>query len=138
MSDSSENKYVSEKFIHIYAMSPNGDVEQYVAVDNGLFTDNNIDNGSSIYKASEAICNVRLNERKQYELTFGNGFTGKIPPEDALIYVMYLDSNSPEIVIEPNEIEGKKLQHNRSLFGLSDNLYKAIFNIGDKDIDKQS
>ncbi len=97
--------------------------EQYKCVTEGLFTDNNIENGSYIYKSTDAIFNLRLNEDKAYEITFGNGFTGKIPPQGSAIYVMYLESNGPDANFEPNEIADARLQHSGHLFGLNQELY---------------
>jgi hypothetical protein len=45
--------------------------------------DNDIDNGAYIHNNNERIYNVRLNENKQYEISFGNGTLGKIPPKNA-------------------------------------------------------
>ena len=78
---------------------------------------------------------MRLNENKTYEITFGNGFTGKIPPEDSIIYVMYLDSNGPDAQIDQNEIVDAKLQHGNYLFGITTEVYEAMFNITDADKD---
>ena len=122
----------------MYVASPDGSIEQYKTVTEGIFTDNNIDNGSYVYKSSEAICNLRLNEYKTYELTFGNGFTGKIPPENSTVYVMYLETNGPDAKLEPNDIDGKQLKHSRTLFGLTDEMYRQIFAINPDDYDAES
>ena len=96
-----ERTYTADKFVHVYVQEPGTTkLEQYKCVTEGLFTDNNIENGSYIYKSIDPIFNLRLNENKTYEITFGNGFTGKIPPEDSIIYVMYLDSNGPDAKID--------------------------------------
>ena len=137
-SDSDEQQYVADQCVHVYVASPDGSIEQYKTVTEGIFTDNNIDNGSYIYKSSEAICNLRLNEYKTYELTFGNGFTGKIPPENSTVYVMYLETNGPDAELEPNDIDGKQLKHSRTLFGLTDEMYRQIFAINPDDYDAES
>lgn len=134
-SNTESKEYVADSFVHVYVEEPNGKFEQYQTVVEGLFSDNNIDNGSFIYKSSSAICNVRLTEDKSYEITFGNGFTGKIPPDNSTIYVMYLDTNGPDAYLEPNEIDGKVLEHSRSLFGITDDMYKKMFRVNGEDFD---
>ena len=119
--------------VHVY-VDNNGDVQQYRCVQEGLFTDNNINNGSYIYKSTECIFNLRLNEDKKYEITFGNGFTGKIPPVGSAIHVFYLDCNGEDGEILPYEIQEKTLIHNNNFFGISDRLYQKIFNVS-KNVD---
>ena len=131
-----QQKYVADKYIHVYVKEPGSDdFEQYKCVTEGLFTDNNIENGSYIYKSTDPIFNLRLNEDKVYEITFGNGFTGKIPPQGSAIYVMYLESNGPDASFQPNDIIDARLQHSGHLFGLTPDLYKNIFNIKNIDLD---
>ena len=84
MSNAATSKYTVDGMVHVYVREENAStVEQYKMVQEGVFTDNNISNGSYIYKSQDKIFNLRLNENRQYELTFGNGFTGFIPPEGA-------------------------------------------------------
>ena len=134
-SSSEEKMYVADKMVHVYVDEKGEgkpeDFKQYMTVDEGIFTDNNIDNGSYIYKADQRICNVRLNESKTYELTFGNGFTGYKPPPSAKIYVMYLDTNGPDAELEPQDVKDVVAVHSRSLFGMSEALYNGIFKITD-------
>ena len=133
-SDSNDNRYVSEQMIHVYIKVGNK-FEQWNATSNGLFIDNNTDNGSYIHGGTDNIYNVRLNENKQYELTFGDGTTGQIPPKDAKIYIMYLDSNDEQFELLPYSVNDFKLLHNKSLFGMTDELYNGIFNITSIDND---
>ena len=100
--------------------------EPYDMVQSGLFTDNNINNGTLIYNSNVKIVDLRLNENKTYEITFGNGYNGYIPPKDSLIYVMYLDGNGPSGKIDAGQIEGKPLRSNPSLYGISQELYDKI------------
>ena len=117
-----ENEYIADSFFNVY-VDTNGEFEEYKCVKEGLFTDNNINNGSYIYKSTEPIFNLRLNENKQYEITFGNGFTGKIPLKGSTIHIYYLDSNGKDGEIEPYEVKGQHLIHNRSMFGISEAEY---------------
>lgn len=131
-SNAAEQKYVSEQMIHVY-IQYNGIFKQWNSTSDGLFMDNDSDNGTYIHNNSELIYNVRLNENKQYEITFGNGSLGKIPPKDSLIYIMYLDSNDETTYINPFEISQKKLIHNKSLFGMTQDIYNGIFEISNGD-----
>lgn len=80
-------------------MSSNPDEPQRIVkwtrVEQGLFTDSNVQDGTIIYSSNDKIYNVRLNEDKYYEITFGNGFNGSIPNKGDAIYIFYLDSNGP-------------------------------------------
>jgi len=78
-SNAENGKYVSEKFIHVYIKDNNGSFSAWEATSDGLFMDNDIDNGAYIHSNIDKIYNVRLNENKTYELTFGNNTTGEIP-----------------------------------------------------------
>lgn len=129
-SSASNKKFIVDGMIHVYVKdSSTGKFEQYRAVDEGIFTDNNIHNGSSIYKSDEAIVNIRINEYKNYEITFGNGFTGKIPSIGSQIYIFYLEGNGQDAVLEPNEVFEKQIEHSSSLFGISTPIYNEIFNV---------
>ena len=134
-SDDSLNRYVVDGMIHVYVEDSDGNIEQYRCVQEGLFTDNNINNGSYIYKSTEPIFNLRLNEDKIYEITFGNGFTGKIPPKNAQIHVFYLECNGSDGELLPYEVQSLNLIHNSNFFGISQELYSKIFNIN-KNVDE--
>jgi hypothetical protein len=97
-------------------------------VDQGIFTDNKIENGTFIYTSNDAIFDLRLNENKTYEITFGNGYSGKIPPEGSLIYVLYLDSNGPYGKIDLGEISDGEMIFGNNQLGIEENLYNAIIN----------
>ena len=127
-SNSASNKFVPSDCIHVYVLEKETDqrAEPYDIVQSGLFTDNNINNGTLIYNSNVKIVDLRLNENKTYEITFGNGYNGYIPPKDSLIYVMYLDGNGPSGKIDAGQIEGKPLRSNPSLYGISQELYDKI------------
>lgn len=128
--DDTENRYVVDGMIHVYVEDPtSGNITQYRCVQEGLFTDNNVTNGSYIYKSTEPIFNLRLNEDKQYEITFGNGFTGIIPPEGSVIRIFYLECNGSDGELMPYEIKDQSLIHNNTFFGISRDLYSRIFNV---------
>ena len=131
-SNSDNNKYVPDIGIHVYVdENPNGsndNIIQYKMVDQGIFTDNNIENGTFIHTSNDAIFDLRLNENKTYEITFGNGYSGKIPPEGSLIYVLYLDSNGPYGKIDLGEISDAEMIVDSNHLGIEENLYNAIVN----------
>lgn len=137
-SNAENKKYVSEKFIHVYITQSieveNPVFDKWEATSDGLFMDNDIDNGTYIHTNTDKIYNVRLNENKVYELTFGNNTIGEIPPKGAQIYIMYLDSNDETVELAPFDVTDKKLMHNKSLFGLTSKIYTGIFSTADQQV----
>ncbi len=128
-SDADQKKYVSNKMIHVYIKESLAQTQftKWEATSDGLFMDNDIDNGSFIYNETNEVYNVRLNENKTYELTFGNNTLGRIPPQGAQIYIMYLDSNDETVELSPLDVKDKKLQHGQALFGLNSTVFNGIF-----------
>lgn len=125
-SDTTQTKVVAHNLIHVYIKN-NAKYDQYKSVTEGLFTDNNINNGTYIYSNDESgkIFNIRLNETKTYEIQFGNGRTGMIPPKDSEIHIFYLETNGldPAVQIAPKTILNAKIKHS---FNTQDE-YKSIF-----------
>lgn len=140
-SDTANNKFVPSDCIHVYVIEPQNQAdssksaEPYQIVQSGLFTDNNINNGTLLYNSTSKIVDLRLNENKTYEIMFGNGYNGYIPPEDSLIYVLYLDANGPSGKIDAGQVEGKNLQVGPSRLGISDLLYQKIVGATDSGIE---
>ena len=126
-SNAENGKYVSEKFIHVYIKDNNGSFSAWEATSDGLFMDNDIDNGAYIHSNIDKIYNVRLNENKTYELTFGNNTTGEIPKKGSQIYIIYLDSNDQYVELAPLDVQDKQLLHRKSLFGMNKEIYNGIF-----------
>lgn len=140
-SDENNNKFVPNDGIHVYVVEPKNQsktdeerADMYEVVQSGLFTDNNINNGTLLYNFNSKIVDLRLNENKTYELTFGNGFNGYIPPKGSIIYVMYLDGNGPSGTIESGQVKEKPLEAGPASLGISEWLYKKI--VGDVDVQK--
>ena len=126
-SDSDKNKYIPNKGIHVYVESEDSkDFSQYTCVDQGLFTDNNVENGTTIYSNTSNIVDLRLNEEKTYELTFGNGINGSIPPKNSKIYIFYLESNGSYGLLTSGQVVNKKLQAGNSILGITSELYDKI------------
>lgn len=126
-SESDTPKYIPNGMIDIYVDEGGDQFEQYKYVSDGLFTDNNISNGTKIYNELDKVFNLRLNEDKVYEITFGNGYNGCIPAKGAKIYIFYLDSNGPSGEIIPGEVSDKYLRHGPGVFGLDQTTYLKIF-----------
>lgn len=135
-SDSNTQQYVSDSMIHVYikdSLNKNR-FKQWTATSDGLFMANNTDNGSYIHTSTDTIYNVRLNENKVYELSFGDNTTGEIPEKDAQIFIMYLDSNDETFQLNPYDVENAKILHNKSVFGMTTEVYNGIFGV-QNDID---
>lgn len=77
----------------------------------------------SIYNKQSHVFNVRLNEDKEYQITFGDGTMGAKLPEGASIYIIYFETNGSEASISPGEIHAQ-LQPNR--FSVNSELLDAI------------
>ena len=92
-----------------------------------MFTDSNVTNGTTIYSNNSKIYNVRLNEDKYYEITFGNGFNGSIPEKGDAIYIFYLDTNGPLGKINLGDVQDGKLKHDAAMLGISDEMYELMF-----------
>lgn len=120
-------KYIQNDMIHVYVDNDNN-IQRWQLAEQGIFTDNRVENGSRIYNYTDQIYNLRLNEDKTYELMFGNDFNGRIPPKGSKIYIFYLDSNGPDGILDINEVKVVELKHDNSLFGMSTELYNRLFN----------
>ena len=74
------------------------------------------------------VFNLKLNERYQYQITFGDGSMGATLPRGASVYVVYLDTDGPNAAIEAEDIYRVQLQQNT--LGLTKELFNAIINAG--------
>ena len=86
---------------------------------------------SKLYNNTDKVYTAYLNEDKTFEIKFGNGISGrKLQPGDQ-VHVMYLDTNGPDGFVDVSEIEDSFgiPQHSPGFFGISNELYKAIFKI---------
>lgn len=152
-----DHEYVAHGFINVYAITFNddGSVKEsylYKPTSDQLFkvphtsysTDSSVDiNGGIIYNGiisqhntgkksnslNSNVFNLRLNERKEYEITFGDGSTGALLPEGAAIYIVYLDTNGLEGELGINS--ANTILINKNLLGLNDNILNAIYGISE-------
>lgn len=144
MSDASKNAYVAHNFIDVFVQHYDSSGEWIFQHDwemdiNGIFAGysgnsqkafNNETVFKSLYPGTYHVYTVLLNEKKTYELKFGNGIVGaKLSPGDK-VYVFYLDTNGEDGKIDSIEMStSNKLEHNSSMFGISESLYQKIFSV---------
>lgn len=116
------NDYVAHDFFDVYVVSKDGNnIYKFKQTSYQLFKDpfkinvqNEVmDNGfyntkSFLYSGnlddSGTIFNLKLNENKNYVISFGDGSTGAIPPKDSSIYIVYMETNGPEGIIDIGDI----------------------------------
>lgn len=58
------------------------------------------------YGINDTVYSIRLNERKLYEISFGDGVNGKKLEEGQVLYIIYLVSNGEGAVIDAGQIDG--------------------------------
>ena len=71
---------------------------------------------------------MRLNERKNYELKFGDNIHGQIVPPGSKIHVIYLQSNGEDGIIDPNVINISSITLNIDGFDDSFMMFNMCFN----------
>jgi hypothetical protein len=101
-SDSSDNEFVAWPFVHVYVKreTSSGTYEwiKFLPTDSTLFLKND---SLTMYGPDDAYFELRLNEFKQYEITFGNGIHGRTLKLSDELYIVYLNANgeSGEIAV---------------------------------------
>ena len=85
--------FVSHQHIKVYVEEDDGEVYEYEATSN-IYE----------YKPSDRVFEYRLNEKKQYVISFGDNINGRRLKKDYGITVVYLQSNGPTGEIGPNII----------------------------------
>lgn len=131
-SDFDKEEYVPTNGIHVYIdveSSSGSSLEQYTVVSDGIFVNTNKITGVEMYSSEDRIVDLRLNENKQYELTFGNGFNGKIPEKGALIYIIYLTTNGPGGKITSGSVLNQGIRYGSNTLGVSDEFYSKLISI---------
>lgn len=153
-SNTSLNEYVSHNFFDVYVVENNTDTEgktipgrvyKFKQTSFQLFknpfkinVENNVIRSDGFYNTNGflysgnledsengTIFNLKLNENKNYVISFGDGSTGAIPPKGSSIYIVYLDSNGPNGIIDVNDIYESKLQINT--VNLSKNILEQVW-----------
>ena len=140
-SDTTKNKFVAHNFIDVYVHDPNSETEDDRRLTKWTFDPTGIFIGSSVgsynsglpstplYGRTDPIYTVSLNEKKQYQLRFGDGVIGKRLPVGATVYVIYLDTNGPSGNIDLADIDLRKSKFSLPTF--SSTVYNDITKFGD-------
>lgn len=133
-SDYSTNTFVANNFIHVYVQDPRGVIKRYNMTDGGLFKSRNeffsMDAPiPKIYSENDYVFNLRLNETKTYEITFGNNRQGHRLEKGSIIYVFYLESNGPGSELGLREVVNGVLNQNFGSYKKSDDgrYYYSVY-----------
>lgn len=107
-STASSPTYVAYPYVHVwvrrYVNGKYSSLVQYEVDTRGTFVE---DSSGNIYGSDDCVCMLRLNEYKQYEIQFGDSVHGKALNPGDIVYVLYLESNGPDGVIEVDELKNK-------------------------------
>lgn len=139
-SDVEDQKYVANDYIDVWVYSDSKFIrwkyDRY-----GIFLKSNISedsptSNSSIYGYNPDYDNyftIKLNEKKQYEIRFGDGVNGAMLPQNATIVIFYLDTNGYDGSIDfldadAIDLSNVKFEHSPQSLGISLELYNRIFN----------
>lgn len=105
-SDSADKKYVANDYIKVVVLTPLGNDEYSADMDWFLDRDELFVGISrvatdetdiqKVYNNQEKVYSVRLNQDKEYEITFGDGVVGKKLNQNDLVYVFYLETNGED------------------------------------------
>jgi len=121
--------YIAYPYIHVYIKRidtlGNTVTLKYVPNTTGLFIDSS---NSNVFNENSRIFNLRLNEYKQYELTFGDNIHGSSLQKGDVVHIVYLKSNGPVGEILPFAINHEKtnnavLPFKVSIIGVDDRVY---------------
>ena len=158
-SDSNDNKYVANNKIQVfieYADPSANDgiqVERWdndpneifiQAYDSDKFTpfgSNPESVFSKLYNEDSKVYTAYMNENKTYEVKFGNNVLGKRLSAGDRVHIMYLESNGPDGYIDLSKVElttNTHLLHSPSFFGLSQDLYNAMFSTASFNIEQDN
>ena len=145
-SDFNTNDYVAHGMITVYVETPSGEIFEFRPTDEQLFkpsylvrrpgnSDDSVDPTITLYGGTlnstnktslNHVFNVRLNENKNYVITFGDGTTGAKPPVGSKLYIVYFDGNSGDSDIELAEINGPGAVFTWNRCGLTDEFWIRI------------
>lgn len=86
----------------------NFNIDVYVLeVDNGTYYKYQRVDSLFLYGPQDRVCEIRLNENKNYEIKFGDNITGKKLTNGDIISVYFLQSEGAAGVISANRLNGK-------------------------------
>jgi hypothetical protein len=129
VSDADQEKYIAFPFVEVYVKRFVAGVKTWInftPVESGLFLNQA---HSTVYKPTDRIFDLRLNENKSITLRFGDGVYGEKLQLGDEIYVTYLDSNGPGGTIGANILNSSSTKGKilRGIAGMSNALFDEIF-----------
>jgi len=129
ISDADQEKYIAFPFVEVYVKRYVNGVKTWInfsPVESGLFLNQA---HSTVYKPTDRIFDLRLNENKSVTLRFGDGVYGEKLQLGDEIYVAYLDSNGPGGTIGANILNQSSTKDKvlRGIAGMSNTLFEEIF-----------
>lgn len=108
VSNDNKNVYKFKQTSYQLFKSPFKINEQTEVMDNGFYNTQSFLYSGNLTNSTDgdsgAIFNLKLNENKNYVITFGDGSTGAIPPKGSSIYVVYMETNGPDGIIDIGDI----------------------------------
>lgn len=107
-----DDMLVANNQIKVYVENPiDGKIVEWERTDFEIFTHNTADplNFARIYSNESKIFSVHLNERKQYEIKFGNGILGKKLNKGDIVHVFYLQTNGMDGEIDRTDMTTEQL-----------------------------
>ena len=133
-SNSDRGQYIAHPYIDVYVQTVDGTITQWNRVDN-IYSSTN-----SIYNSKDRVYELRLTPEGEYSIKCGDGIHGAKFPINSKIYVIYLQSNGQEGVIETNDINTKPFMLNPGTLGLSLELFEDIYSsiLGAENLDNIS
>lgn len=105
ISDSTIDKYVSFPYIHVWVKRQTHATDEwikYIPSTGGLLMNGD---SNTPFKSDDRYFDLRLNEYKQYEITFGDGIHGQPLTKNDELYIVYMTSNGPDGEIESNTLD---------------------------------
>ena len=71
---------------------------------------------------------IRLNQAKKYEIHFGDGIHGQIPPYGAYIHILYFQSNGQQGIVDVSKISSTSLHIDIEGFNDNITMFDLLFN----------
>jgi hypothetical protein len=132
-SDVENKKFCASNMIDVYVYSETtGKYKKWKRTDFEIFTNNTTDilNFANIYRGTDEIYSVKLDENKNYVIKFGNGVVGKKLNKGDKIYIVYLETNGlgGEINIDklPNSVKLLCKKNDYSILGHNEEALESI------------
>lgn len=140
-SDTANNNYVAHDFFDVYVVDNDDYSKVYkfkqtsfqlfknpfkineetnVIGPDGYYDTTSFLYSGNIENANSRIFNLRLNENKNYVISFGDGSSGAVPPKNSSIYIVYLETNGPYGMIDIGKINTSSFEINTT--GLNGNI----------------